>query len=70
MYREKPDWYSIKEAVDYLKSGEPTLYRWMRDCKITFRKVGDSTRFLKEDLDSVVSIHTRKKPAETKGRCS
>ncbi|MCJ8332048.1 MAG: helix-turn-helix domain-containing protein [Lentisphaeria bacterium] len=70
MEREKPDWYTIKEAVDYLKIGEPTLYRWMRDGKITFRKVGDSTRFLKEDLDSVVSIHTRKKPAETKGRCS
>ena len=28
----------------------------MRDGKITFRKVGDSTRFWQEDLDSVMEI--------------
>lgn len=36
--------------------GEPTLYRWMREGKITFRKVGDSTRFWQEDLDSVMQV--------------
>ena len=41
----KKKWYSIGEAAEYLDVGEPTLYRWMRDGKITFRKVGDSTRF-------------------------
>lgn len=49
---KKSAWYSIKEAAEYLEIGEPTLYRWMRDRKITFRKVGDSTRFLQEDLDA------------------
>ena len=49
-------WYSIREAAEYLDVGEPTLYRWMRDGKITFRKVGDSTRFWQEDLDSVMQI--------------
>lgn len=53
---KKPVWYSIKEAVKYLSIGEPTLYRWMRDGKITYRKIGDSTRFLKEDLDAFVQI--------------
>ena len=49
-------WYSIREAAEYLDVGEPTLYRWMRDGKITYRKVGDSTRFWKEDLDSVMEV--------------
>jgi len=35
---------------------EPTLYRWMREGKMTYRKVGDSTRFWQEDLDSVMEI--------------
>ncbi|MEW6158993.1 MAG: helix-turn-helix domain-containing protein [Verrucomicrobiota bacterium] len=52
----KPKWYSIREAADYLDVGEPTIYRWMREGKITFRKVGDSTRFWKEDLDAVMQV--------------
>ena len=49
-------WFSIKEAAEYLDVGEPTLYRWMRENKITYRKVGDSTRFWQEDLDSVMEV--------------
>ena len=49
-------WFSIKEAADYLDVGEPTLYRWMRENKITYRKVGDSTRFWQEDLDAVMEV--------------
>jgi excisionase family DNA binding protein len=52
----KRKWYSIREAAEYLDVGEPTLYRWMRDGKITYRKVGDSTRFWQEDLDSVMEV--------------
>jgi len=52
----KVKWFSIQEAADYLDVGEPTLYRWMREGKITFRKVGDSTRFWQEDLDAVMEI--------------
>lgn len=58
-----PSWFSIKEAAEYLQIGEPTLYRWMRDSKITFRKVGDSTRFLKQDLDAMVVVHRSEKDA-------
>jgi excisionase family DNA binding protein len=51
-----PVWFSIREAAEYLGIGEPTLYRWMRDGKINVRKVGDSTRFLQEDLDAVIRL--------------
>jgi excisionase family DNA binding protein len=56
-----PQWFSIKEAAEYLSISEPTLYRWMQDGKITYRKVGDSTRFLKVDLDAVVEVHPSEK---------
>lgn len=65
-----PRWYTIKQAAKYLSIGEPTLYRWMRDNKITFRKIGDSTRFLKEDLDSFVEIVPSAKDVDkVKGIC-
>ncbi len=56
-----PDWFSIKQAAEYLAIGEPTVYRWMREGRITYRKVGDSTRFLQQDLDAVVRVF----PSET-----
>lgn len=61
---DQPRWYSIKEAAQYLDVGEPTLYRWMRDGRITFRKVGDSTRFWKEDLDAVMQVHPSARDAD------
>jgi len=53
----KPRWFSIKEAAEYLAVGEPTIYRWMREGRMTYRKVGDSTRFFQEDLDALVQVH-------------
>ncbi len=53
----KVKWYSIQEAAEYLDVAEPTLYRWMREGKITYRKVGDSTRFWQEDLDAVMQVY-------------
>jgi excisionase family DNA binding protein len=61
---DTPKWYSIKEAAKYLSIGEPTLYRWMRDGKITYRKIGDSTRFLQEDLDAFVQVFPSQKDLE------
>jgi excisionase family DNA binding protein len=60
----KTKWYSIGEAAEYLDVGEPTLYRWMREGKITYRKVGDSTRFWQEDLDSVMEVFHSARDAE------
>jgi len=53
---EKPRWFTIKQAADYLDVGEPTIYRWMREGRMTYRKVGDSTRFFQEDLDAMVRV--------------
>ncbi|HOX55918.1 MAG TPA: helix-turn-helix domain-containing protein [Candidatus Paceibacterota bacterium] len=61
----KKKWYSIREAADYLDVGEPTVYRWMREGKITYRKVGDSTRFWQEDLDSVMQVYHSEKDLDT-----
>ncbi len=61
---KNPAWYSIKEAADYLGVTEPTIYRWMRDGTITYRKIGDSTRFLQEDLDSHVQVFRSAKDVE------
>ena len=58
-----PVWFTIKQAAEYLAVGEPTLYRWMREGKITYRKIGDSTRFLQEDLDAVVHVYPSLKDA-------
>src|ERR1051325_2496538 len=68
---KKTKWYSIREAAEYLDVGEPTLYRWMRDGKITYRKVGDSTRFFKQDLDAVMEVfHSDKDVENLKKICS
>jgi excisionase family DNA binding protein len=60
---EKLKWLSLKDAAEYLDVGEQTLYRWMKESKITYRKVGDSIRFLREDLDAVIEVHHSKKSA-------
>ena len=66
----RPEWFSIKEAAEYLDIGEPTLYRWMREGQITFRKVGDSTRFLQEDLDAAIKVFRSKRELEkVRGTC-
>lgn len=66
----KPRWYSIQEAAAYLEVTEPTLYRWMRDKKITYRKVGDSTRFWREDLDAVMQVfHSERNVEDAKTVC-
>ena len=63
-------WFSIQEAAKYLDVGEPTLYRWMRENKITYRKVGDSTRFWQEDLDSVMEVfHSDKELDQAREVC-
>jgi excisionase family DNA binding protein len=60
----KIKWFSVKEAAEFLDVGEPTLYRWMRDGKITYRKIGETTRFLQEDLDAMVEVFHRVKDAD------
>ena len=64
-------WYSVREAAEYLGVSEPTIFRWMKDGQLSFFKIGGSTRFSKEVLDSVIEKSTGRKEAEASaGRCA
>ncbi len=64
-------WFSIAAAAEYLGISEPTIYRWMREGKLSFYKVGDSTRFTRENLDMVVEKYTGRHEADRKvARCA
>ena len=58
------DWFTIQEAAGYLNISEPTVYRWMKEGKLSFYKVGDSTRFKKENLEMVYEKHTSEREAQ------
>jgi excisionase family DNA binding protein len=48
------NWLTIQEAVDYLKVARSTLYRWAREGKVTFYRLGEQTvRVRKDELDTV-----------------
>ena len=60
---EPKRWYTIRDAASYLAVSEQTIYRWMREGSISYHKIGDSTRFLRDDLDGVVDKHVSYKEA-------
>ena len=67
----KGNWYSISQAAEYLHVSQPTIFRWMKEGLLSFYKVGGSTRFSRECLDSVVEKTTGSKEAEAAaGRCA
>lgn len=64
-------WYTIKEAADYLRISQPTIFRWMKEGTLSFYKIGGATRFSKEGLDAVIDKTTGQKEAEkAAGRCA
>ena len=68
---EKPSWFTIAEAADYLDVSEPTIYRWMKDGLLSFYKIGGATRFSQEGLDAVIQKSTGRTEAEAAaGRCA
>ena len=65
------NWYTSKEAAEYLGVSEPTIFRWMKEGLISFYKVGGSTRFSREGLDALVQKTTGQKEAEVaQGKCA
>lgn len=67
---EEREWFTIPEAADYLEVSEPTIYRWMKEGKLSFYKLGDGTRFRKENLDMIFEKHTGHREANYYGsRC-
>jgi excisionase family DNA binding protein len=56
------NWLTIREAADYLKVARSTLYRWAREGKVTFYRLGEQTvRVQKDELDTIAqpSSHHR-----------
>jgi excisionase family DNA binding protein len=47
-------WLNAKEAAEYLGVSQPTIFRWMKDGRLSFYRVGGSTRFTAEDLDAMI----------------
>ena len=58
------EWLTIREAGEYLKVSEQTIFRWMRSGKLSFFKLGASTRFRRSHLDMVAEKVT----GRTEGR--
>jgi excisionase family DNA binding protein len=46
----RKDILNLEEAVAFLKTSKPTLYRWMGENKIKGFKVGREWRFYRSDL--------------------
>ena len=64
-------WFTAKEAADYLGLSEPTIFRWMRDGKLSYFKLGGSTRFRRENLDLVARKVTGRDESESRAaRCA
>ena len=67
----RKQWYSVREAAEYLAVSQPTIFRWMKEGHLSFYKVGGSTRFSQEGLDAVIEKTTGLKEAELiAGRCA
>ncbi len=57
-------WFSIKEAAEFLQVSEPTIFRWMKEGKLSVYKVGKSTRFTRDTLEAMVKKETGTNEAE------
>lgn len=65
------EWYSVEEAAEYLDVSRPTIFRWMKEGRLSYYKVGGSTRFTREGLEALIEKVTGKAEAEAAaGRCS
>lgn len=56
-------WYTVKDACEYLKVSQMTIFRWMKSGKLTHFKMGGSVRFTQENLDQVAKKKTGKSEA-------
>ncbi|MHC5060860.1 MAG: helix-turn-helix domain-containing protein [Planctomycetota bacterium] len=64
-------WFSVRQAAEYLGISQPTIFRWMKEGTLSFYKVGGSTRFSKEGLDAVIEKTTGQKEAKiAASRCA
>lgn len=47
------DWLTTKDACDYLKVSQMTIFRWMKSGKLAHYKIGNALRFKIEDLNGL-----------------
>ena len=50
----KQVYHTTQEAAELLGVSESTIRSWVRDRKISYRKIGKFVRFTDEDLESFV----------------
>ena len=63
-------WLTIPQASEYLNISRATLFRWMKNGKLTYSKFGNSTRFKVEDLDQVAeTFGETRDPEEVQTQC-
>lgn len=64
-------WLTIREAAEHLGVSEPTIFRWMREGKVSFFKLGGATRFKRENLDMVArKVTAAEEGQERATRCA
>jgi len=64
-------WFTAREAADYLGLSEPTIFRWMREGRLSYFKLGGATRFRQENLDLVARKVTGKEEgSQSAARCA
>lgn len=63
--------HAVRQAVQYLGVGQPTIFRWMKEGLLSFQAAGGSTRFSQEGLEAVIEETRGRKEAEAAaGRCA
>ncbi len=64
-------WLTVREAAEHLGVSEPTIFRWMREGKVSFFKLGGATRFKRENLDMVArKVTAAEEGQERATRCA
>jgi excisionase family DNA binding protein len=64
-------WLNVRQAADYMGVSEPTVFRWMREGKVSFFKLGGATRFRRENLDMVArKVTATEEAAARRTRCT
>jgi len=56
------EWRDVGATAKHFAISEPTLCRWMHNGRLTYYRVGESTRFRCEDIDTVSPDQFQEEP--------
>lgn len=54
VFNQEPDFYTMNDVCRILGVEKQTLYNWISQRKISFKKFGRETRFEKKDIDEFI----------------